>query len=91
MWFRLSNWIKRGGVLPHCPIMRKELLAQTYGFRNGKLLLEDKEQIRKRLGHSTDRGDALALTFAIEEGQRQGEGPGVVHRQAVRNYDPLDD
>ena len=30
----------------------------------GRLLLESKEEIKKRLGRSPDRGDALALTFA---------------------------
>lgn len=30
----------------------------------GRLLLEPKEDIKKRIGRSTDVGDALALTFA---------------------------
>lgn len=41
------------------------------------LLLEPKEAIIKRIGHSTDDGDALALTFyepvASEEKKRKTE------------------
>jgi hypothetical protein len=32
---------------------------------NNELILEEKEHIKKRLGHSPDLGDAAALTFAV--------------------------
>ena len=32
----------------------------------GRLQLEAKSEIKKRLGRSTDVGDALALTFALQ-------------------------
>jgi len=65
MWFEMAKWIKRGGCLPRCDTLKKELLAPTYFFKNGKFALEEKDQIKKRLGFSPDIADALALTFAV--------------------------
>lgn len=68
MHFRMADWVKRGGALPgSSPELKKELTAPTYAFVNGKLQLEPKELVRKRLGFSPDRADALALTFFYEE------------------------
>jgi hypothetical protein len=67
MWLEMAEWVKRGGVLPKCERLKKELCAPTYSFKNGKLILEDKERIKKRLGFSPDIADALALTFAIKD------------------------
>ena len=64
MWIEMAEWIKRGGAIPKCPRLKKELLAPTYSFKNGRFILESKEQIKKRLGFSPDIADALALTFA---------------------------
>jgi phage terminase large subunit len=67
MYFLMAEWIKRGGHLPNIPQLRKELPAMTYTFQNGKFRLEEKDQIKKRLGFSPDFSDALALTFALPE------------------------
>lgn len=71
MWHKIREWIKAGGSLPDSPATAQAMLAEltspTYGFdTQGKIRLEPKEEIRKRLGHSTDMGDALALTFAVD-------------------------
>lgn len=66
MYFELSKWIKRG-QLPKDRILQKELTCMQYTFHNGKFKLEDKEQIKKRLGFSPNRADALAMTFAMVE------------------------
>lgn len=67
MWFLMAEWVKRGGALPDLAVLRKELTTPTYTFQNGKFKLEDKEQIKKRLGFSPNYGDGLALTFALPE------------------------
>lgn len=67
MWFRMAEWVKRGGCLPNVPELKRELTAPTYNFNNGKFQLEKKEQIKDRLGFSPDIADALALTFALPE------------------------
>ena len=89
MWFRFAKWVKRGAMMPKCVVLKKELISQTYGYKNGKLLLEDKELIRKRLGFSPDRGDALALTFAIDERPATTSAQKVVAGGLKSDYDPL--
>lgn len=67
MWFRMAEWVKRGGALPKRPEFTRQFTAPTYTFISGKFQLEPKEQIKKRLGFSPDYADALGLTFAQEE------------------------
>jgi len=64
--FRLAEWVKSGGKLPDDPELHAELTAMTYVFRGDKMWLEEKEQIREKLGRSPDKADALALTFAYD-------------------------
>lgn len=67
MWFKMAEWIKRGGCLPQLPDLLRELTAPQYTFINGKFQLEPKDQIKERLGFSPDLADALCLTFALPE------------------------
>lgn len=67
MWFNMAEWIKRGGALPMDAELIKELTAPQYTFKNGRFILEPKEQIKERLGFSPDKADALCLTFAWSE------------------------
>lgn len=67
MWFKMAEWVKGGGCLYKCNTLKKELLAPTYTFKDGKFILEAKDQIKSRLGFSPDRCDALALTFYLPD------------------------
>lgn len=67
MHFALAEWVKNGGMLPKLPELVGELTTPTYSFSQGKVLLEPKELVKKRLGRSPDLADALALTFAIPD------------------------
>lgn len=91
MWFEMADWIKRGGAIPNDVQLKKELCAPTYSFKNGKFILESKEQIKKRLGFSPDRADALALTFAIPEveGRSKYSGLNKNRNKMEHDYDPL--
>ena len=71
MWFEMAEWVKRGGSLPEDTKLKRELTTPKYTFKNGKFILEDKDQIKKRLGFSPDRADALALTFAMVDMPKQ--------------------
>jgi hypothetical protein len=64
MAFNLVNWIKAGGALPDVPELLSALTQTTYTFKGDKLLLEAKEDVKVKLGHSPDHMDALMLTFA---------------------------
>jgi hypothetical protein len=95
MYFEAVEWIKAGGALP--PIDTPgvaELIAAlsqtTYSFRGDRLLLEDKDQIKARLGYSPDDADAFALTFA-QPATRAGMGyAGNVRRFCIVDYDVLE-
>lgn len=67
MYFRLSQWIKRGGSLPNVPELVAELTKPTYTTKDGRLIIQPKEQIKRELGRSPDFSDALATSFAIIE------------------------
>ena len=67
MWARLKEWLtaELPVSLVDCDGLSEDLTAPCKKYdRLGRLLLEDKTDIKKRIGRSTDVGDALALTFA---------------------------
>ena len=66
MWALMRDWLRAGGSIPESQALLADLTGPRYSFdAQGRLKLEAKEEIRKRLGRSTDLGDALALTFAV--------------------------
>lgn len=94
MWFMMAEWIKRGGHIPNIGELRKELVTPTYTTKDGKLLLESKDQIKARLGFSPDLADALALTFALPDMPAARQFPGSIpgrNPQYKSDYDALDD
>lgn len=90
MWFNMAEWIKRGGSIPNEDRLLKELCSPTYSFKNGKLILESKDQIKERLGFSPDFADALALTFALPE-QQSNLGEYGILKQNNRGRVKIDD
>lgn len=63
--FALAQWVKQVGALPEIPELVAELTApQYYVDGQGRFELEDKDEIKKRLGFSPDIADAGALTFS---------------------------
>jgi hypothetical protein len=92
MWLEMAEWVKRGGALPRCNQLKKELTQVQYFIRKGKLALEDKAEVKKRLGFSPDRADALALTFAIDDLPARDEHQWFLDmdkRNKQREYDPF--
>lgn len=67
MWDMLRQWLNSEPAvkIPNDESLGAELCAvnKKYDSR-GRLQLEEKEEIKKRLGRSPDMADALALTFA---------------------------
>lgn len=62
LWFATRDWLKAGGKMPSDTRLETELVAPTYSFDpRGRLKVESKDAIRKRLNRSPDRADALAL------------------------------
>lgn len=67
MWVRMRDWIRKGGCLPRDPVLADEICMPKLIFHNGVFRLEEKEQIKQRLGRSPDKADAFAQTFADVE------------------------
>ena len=58
---------KEGGAeiaLPDDPELLADLTAPTFEVRTSGILIESKEAIRKRLGRSTNKGDAVVMCLA---------------------------
>jgi hypothetical protein len=91
MWFEMCEWIKRGGCLPNDPELARELTCATYTFKNGKLIIEDKDQIKSRLGFSPDKADALALTFALPDMSQAGLAVMSLKGEAKHEYNPFEE
>ena len=60
---QVKDWLETASI-PADPELKADLTALKYEFRAGLLLMESKDDMKKRLGRSPDRYDSLALTFA---------------------------
>lgn len=87
MWFNLRDWIHQGGAIPNSVAMKQDLGAPIYWYdASNRLILEPKDDIKKRGLPSPDLGDALALTFAMPVAKR-----ALIKRNTTQpmNYDPI--
>ncbi len=91
MHFAMAEWVKAGGCLPNVPDLMGELTSRTYTFSGGKLVLEDKDLAKARLGRSPDYSDALANTFALPDMPAEYY-PGLQKKSvADHDWDPAED
>jgi hypothetical protein len=97
MWWRMAQWVKRGGALPRVPEMVAELAEPTYTHKNGKLIIEPKDKIKERLGRSPDYADALAMTFWEEDMPGKSDLENIMEKYKssigstkLKDYNPYD-
>lgn len=69
MAWRFCDWIKMGGALPGegtegAYELKQALIKTTYGFKGDRILLEDKDMIKAKLGFSPDEMDAAMIGHA---------------------------
>jgi len=64
MWREMREWLK-GASLPNDQDLKTDLTALRYLFKGGELLMESKDDAKRRGVKSPDRGDSLAMTFAV--------------------------
>ena len=63
LWFGIRTWVLEGGALPPDDKLVGELTAPTYSTdARNRIKVESKDDIKKKLGRSPDRADALALS-----------------------------
>lgn len=93
----MAEWVKGGGALHPDRELLEELCAPTYAYRGDKILIEDKDLIKARIGRSPDRADALACTFAepVVPRDRTLGAPGLdghagMHSTRSDSYSPFD-
>lgn len=94
MWGTMKEWLS-GGMIDDDPELKADLPAVEYGYvlRDGKdvIILEKKEDMKKRGLASPDDGDALALTFAYPVGP--SDHSNVLSRSKAKHeveYNPFE-
>jgi len=88
MWLEGAKMIKGGGALPKMPEMIGELTEPTYTFINGVFVLEEKDQIKERLGRSPDLADAYMLTHAMPDQPGQVLAALTGRTTTLHEFDP---
>lgn len=86
LWWKLREWFEEGAcsisrsLMPH---QKETLLKDIQDIRfkfspTGKIKIESKDDMKKRLGYSPDVGDALCMTFTHKIRNKASE---VTHRR----------
>lgn len=66
LWAGLVAWIREGGAIPEHAKLEKDLHAPSWeGTAKNRLVVTDKDELRKILGRSPDYGDAACLATWI--------------------------
>ena len=91
MWDRVRQWLDAGGALPlSLPDLKTDLCAPTYKYdAANRLLLEAKDDLKKRGLRSPDLADALALTFAYPVAMRRAGIGADSPAFAIHDFDPF--
>jgi hypothetical protein len=66
MWWSFREALEDENLpiaLPDDNDLRVELCAPRFSIRNGRILVESKDDIRKRIGRSTDQADAVIMAW----------------------------
>jgi hypothetical protein len=89
-WMRASKLFSESKVRLtfNDPRLKRQLIIPTYTFRNGRILVEDKSEIKKRLGSSPDWADCYVMgLWAMEEAVNHSPGLSVAQwRQLKAEY-----
>jgi hypothetical protein len=70
-WGAMRDWLENGGQIPDDPDMERQLTSPTYftakgKINNGSIVIESKQDQKKRGLPSSDKPDCLAMTFSIK-------------------------
>ena len=89
MYWDAIEWIRRGGALPNSPELVAQLTQTTYSFKGDKIILEDKDMIKEKLGYSPDDADSFVLTFSEPVSRQQSPLSSVAVARKVEAYNPF--
>lgn len=91
MWNAIKTWLKEGGQVDSQELADELVIPEFRVKLDGKIVLEPKDEIKKRVGISPNRADALALTFAYPV-QKKQRGFGAKNTHVAKSeYDPYED
>lgn len=82
MWCSMRDWLAECGQIPGDLELRNDLAGPTFHYDNrNRILLEKKEDMKRRGLPSPDCGDALSLTFAQPVARHGGQQtkPALAH------------
>lgn len=83
MYGELKEWVQSEVSLPMDHDLKAELTAIRYSYRGGSLILESKEDMKKRGIKSPNKADSLALTFADPRSNRRLTDYDVIRNPAL--------
>ena len=85
--WQLREDLRRAHVaLPNDSELFEDLTTPTWDTKNGKIVVESKEDIRKRLGRSPDKGDAVAYWNWVRP-RPEYDYPEREPVEPIKNYD----
>ena len=88
-----KKWLKDGGAIPDDKELYEDILCpETVPRTDGKIQLESKKEIKKRLGRSPGKFDAWILSFPypVSPKERGGSALGEDGENVIWDYDPFD-
>ncbi len=83
MWREMKEWLA-GASIPNDPELVSELASVRYTYRGGSLLLESKDDMKRRGVKSPNKADSLAMTFAVPGTMKTA----VLNHPFFQNYNP---
>jgi hypothetical protein len=87
-----KKWLKEGGALPDDKELYEDILCPEIVPRtDGKIQLESKKEIKKRLGRSPGKFDAWLLSFAFPVMAKKFRSEKTSPSNHVSDYDPYDE
>lgn len=97
IWWLLCENIKGGASIPDDKMLIGDLSTATYTYRKDKIMVEEKDQMKLRIGRSPDHADAAACThaFPVALPRSTAEALSVFDMnrsvgKSLADYDPLD-
>lgn len=89
MYYTLRNRFKNGTIsIPKSDLLIDELSKIKYKFNSGKIQIEDKKEMKKRIGKSPDRADSIAMAYYEPKGAPLADLGSLQRPKSDPNTDP---
>jgi hypothetical protein len=89
MALEFCDWIRRGGALPNDDRLLQALTQTTYFHRGDRMMLEPKDDVKRKIGWSPDEMDAAMLTFAAPVMPKDERRRSRIGNAVAGDYDPF--